>query len=315
MSKACESLAEVVRETQRILDDDRKNSPKNEKATYWFRGEARSHDHAGPYAITTAFQPYIYRNEGWWLNERKMYEEALRLNVVSFSEDTRMSERIARMQHYQLPTRFCDISDNALLSTFFATDKTGTNKGKDGFVRIIKVDDRKMKSFTSDIIIAISHLPLVDAEDLDLKDVNGKGLHYLTYEIANERSAFHSANDNEKLGKQLQEDLQQVWAFRPIINNRRIRAQGGAFLAFGCGHHKKPLDATFAPEDYEIKEGDGIKKPTQGIKQIGFVRIAEGKKSDIRKQLRHFGMPEEAVYPDLTEVCECIKCKFESKKE
>ena len=136
MSKACESVAEVVQEVQQILGEDRRNSPKDEKASYWFRGEARSHDEAGPYAITTTFQPCLYRNDGWWMNERKMYEAALRLNVASFAEDTRMSERIARMQHYLLPTRFCDISDNALLSTFFATGEDDEDKGKDGFGRI-----------------------------------------------------------------------------------------------------------------------------------------------------------------------------------
>ncbi len=304
MSKACESVTEIVQEVQRILGEDRRNSPKDEKATYWFRGEGRNHD-GGNDDIGTGFQPYLYRNEGWWKNERRMYEEALRLNVASFAEDTRMSERIARMQHYQLPTRFCDISNNALLSTLFAADESDENKGRDGFVRIIKVDDKKMKSFTSDIIIAISHLPLVDTKNLDLNDVNGRGLHYLTYEIANERPSFYSAKDNEELGRQLQEQIQQVWAFRPIMNNRRIRAQGGAFLAFGCGHNKKPLDATFAPEDYKDKT-----KPTYGIKQIGFVRIAAGKKEEIRKQLRHFGMPAEDVYPDLTEVCKCIGKEF-----
>ncbi len=308
MAKACESVAEIVREVQWILDADLKRSPKSEKATYWFRGEARSHDDAGPHSIRTSFSPSLDRDEGYWKNERALFEEALRLNIASFAEDTRMSERIARMQHYQLPTRFCDISDNALLSAFFAADEDGENQDQDGFIRIIKVADHKMKSFTSDIIIAISHLPLVDADDIDLKRENG--LSYLTFEIAKERGAFYSEADDKELGMKFKKELQQVWAFRPIMNNRRIRAQGGAFLAFGCGHHKEPLNATFAPEDYEDD-----KKPTHGIKQIGFVRIAFGKKSVVREQLRHFGMPEEAVYPDLTEVCKCIAGKFEKNNK
>ena len=211
------------------------------------------------------------------------------------------------MQHYQLPTRFCDISDNALLSAFFASDETDLKKGRDGFVRVIKVADHKMKSFTSDIIIAISHLPLVDVENIDLKSKHGLG--YLTYEVKGERRAFYTQQENEWLGEQLRQELQHVWAFRPILNNRRIRAQGGAFLAFGCGHHKKPLSVTFSPDDYT----DGG-KPTYGIKQIGFVRIAASKKTRIREELQHFGMPAEAVYPDLTEVCGCIAEKFKAKR-
>lgn len=305
MSRRCESVWEIAREVQRIIEDDRRDSPEDDGATYWFRGEARNRVGGAGSDIGTDFKPSLYYNEGWWRHEREIYEEALRLDVVSFAEDARMSERLARMRHYSLPTRFSDISDNALLSAFVASDAGDEKKrNADGFIRVIKVAGHKMKSFTSDVIVAISHLPLVDAENVKVDEPDGLG--YLTYEIASgERRWFYSESENPEMGRRLRKEIQQVWAFRPILNNRRIRAQGGAFLAFGCGNGKTRLDATFSPADY-----DDETKPTYGIKQIGFVRVAAERKVAICEELRHFGVPEETVYPDLENVCTSIKHRF-----
>lgn len=307
--RRCESVCEIVKEVQEIIKKDQeKKDPRDDKATYWFRGEAKNYADSSGSDIGTEFQPCLYRKKNWVKNEREIYEAALRLNIVSFAEDTRMSERIARMQHYGLPTRFCDISDNALLSAFFAADTEDVDGNADGFIRVIKVAGHKMKSFTSDIIVAISQLPLVDIDRIKMFTKNG--LAALTYEIANgERSWFYSESENPNAGKRLKKEIQQVWAFRPILNNRRIRAQGGAFLAFGCGSGKAQLDATFSPADY-----DDETKPTYGIKQIGFVRIAAERKVAICEELRHFGVPEETVYPDLENVCTSIKNRFSDKK-
>lgn len=62
--------------------------------------------------LGTGFPCYLDRDEAWWKNEKELYHEALRLNVVSFDEDKTMVERVARMQHYQLLTRFCDMTSN-----------------------------------------------------------------------------------------------------------------------------------------------------------------------------------------------------------
>ena len=96
-----------------------------------------------------------------------------------------------------------------------------------------------------------------------------------------------------------------------MMNSRRIRKQGGLFLAFGCGDNKKPLEPTFSPEDYENESA-----PSYGIKQIGYVQIAAEAKKQIREQLRFFGMESESVYPELSNVCDELKVRFsEIKKE
>ena len=100
-------------------------------------------------------------------------------------------------------------------------------------------------------------------------------------------------------------EIQKVWAFKPLMNNPRIRNQGGLFLAFGCRDRKEPLRPTFSLADY-----DNPTAPSFGIAQAGFVRIAAKAKADILEQLRMFGMTEEGVYPELSDVCKTLDKRF-----
>ena len=309
----CRTLEEVVGEVLRLVDGEMSTHPESD-AEFFFRGESKNYksDYDGD-PLGTAFQPLLDR-EGLQEHERQMFEDAMRFNVASFEEDRSMVERVARMQHYGLPTRFADMSINAFLSAHFACgggerDVTKRDNGRDGFIRVMKVAAHKMKSFGSDTIQAIANLSLVDAQKVNPSKENGLG--YLTYQIRNNFPAFYDEEMLPEIGEQLRHDIQHVWAFKPMMNSRRIRKQGGLFLAFGCGDNKKPLEPTFAPEDYENESA-----PSYGIKQIGYVQIAAEAKKQIREQLRFFGMEGELVYPELSNVCEELFTRFkEIKKE
>ena len=164
-----------------------------------------------------------------------------------------------------------------------------------------------MKSFTSDIITAIAHLPLVSCEHIHPGRKEGIG--YLTYEILRERPGFSGENDWPEIGETLRHDIQQVWAFKPIVNSARLRNQGGVFLAFGCRDGKTPLHPSFSESDYSNKDA-----PSWGIMQIGFVRIAAGAKKTILNELRWFGMSEERIYPELSDVCKILKKRYKEMK-
>lgn len=308
----CRTVDDIAREALRIIDEESSVHPEP-RAEFFFRGESKNHkSDYDDEPLGTAFQSLLDR-KGLVEYERELYQEAMRLNVASFEEDRTMVERVARMQHYLLPTRFCDMSTNVLLSAHFACgggEKTESARDelRDGFIRVMKVKGGRIKSFTSDIIIAISHLPLVASENV--KPSQERGLGYLTYEVKNNRPGFLSEDDDKDIGKQLREEIQHVWAFKPMMNSRRIRRQGGLFLAFGCGDNKKSLEPTFSPMDY-----DNENAPSYGIKQVDCIRIAAEAKKDIRAQLRYFGMEAESVYPELSNVCEELGSRFEKIKQ
>ena len=308
----CKTLDEVAGEVLRLINNEKSAHPEP-GAEFFFRGESRNHRSDYDSApLGTAFQSYLDR-EGLVENERRLFEEAMRYNVASFEDDRTMVERVARMQHYGLPTRFADMSTNALLSSYFACgsdkrDLTKRDNGRDGYIRIMKVASHKMKSFSSDIIKAIAHLPLLDTWKVEPSKKNGLG--YLSYEVRNNFPGFYTEEMDSEIGEQLRRDIQHVWAFRPMMNSRRIIKQGGLFLAFGCGDKKRSLKPTFSPWDYENENA-----PSYGIKQIGYVQIDAEAKNRIREELRYFGMEGELVYPELSNVCEELKNRFVSIKK
>lgn len=319
----CKSVREIVEEADRILFHELDCLHCRDEE-FFFRGESmnfKRKDEGFALPLDTAFPSYIDREEAWWKNERDLYQEALRLNVISFEEDRTMVERIARMQHYQLPTRFCDMTSSVLTATQFACglgdiSRQSRDNGHDGYIRVIKVKKDRMKSFTSDIITAIAHLPLVKCSNINPSKKDG--LDYLRYEVTNSRPGFSlpvfesAGNDLRSARKQLQEEIQHVWAFKPVWNTRRIRSQSGAFLAFGCRDGKKPLNPTFSPDDYDNKDA-----PSCGIAQVAVIQINGQFKRQIVEELRYFGMPAESVYPDLSNVCTEIseRLKEQSKEK
>lgn len=311
------TVSGIVRAVKEIIDDDRKKcraQNDNTKYEYYFRGETQDFNKNDPEADDTALSSYLDREDkNWRSEERDFYHNAFRLNPECFVTDRTMVERLTRMQHYRLPTRFADLSSNALLATYFACEDA-YNKAtcllKDGNLRIFKIHPKKMKHFSSDVITAIAHLPLVTDAQFDIGDEtnlkkNYSGLGYLSYEINKERPSFSLEGD---LAERLRRDIQQVWAFKPIWNNDRIRYQEGIFLAFGCGNNKSSLNASFSADDFvksELfdKDYSGQPAPSCGIMDIAHIAIQDRAKKPILDELRNFGIMKELVYPDLADAC------------
>lgn len=301
------SVSGLIKAVGLIIAKDKNENP-NEGARYYFRGEEKFFgEEMDP---KTRLESHIDRKDKNWLQyERDFFHEAYRKNPNSFVNDVTMVDKLTRMQHYRLPTRFADLSCSALLATYFACEDYKTkasNMLEDGNLRVFKVHPRKMKRFNSNIITAIAHLPLIDNEEFRLDDISdddkrvvASGLDRLAYEIRRENPSFSVAEVGVRM--RLREDIQQVWAFEPILNNNRIRYQEGIFLAFGCRDKKQSLDATFSAADYNEQT-----KPTSGIMEVGRVTIDAESKDEILTELRSFGVLDEMVYPDLSDCCKAI---------
>lgn len=306
MSMRCQNIEDIVSEVRRIIDFEKRLNPED-GAEFFFRGEVCNHATNSNDEIPTSFDCSLDRNESQIRHERDLYEEAMRYSVASFEWDRTMTERVARMQHYGLPTRFADLSISALQATYFGCGGGDSNANRfvhlDGFIRIFKIASHKMKSFTSDIIVALSHLPLVDADKIHPGQPGG--LDKLRYEVTKERPSFGLEKDWPEEAKRLHHDIEYVWAFKPILNNRRISYQEGIFLAFGCHADKKALHPSFSPADYNNSHA-----PSYGIEQIGVVRLASERKKEILDQLRIFGVLGEMVYPELEQSCKSITSRI-----
>lgn len=316
IKKPLSQVEDIVKEIERIIANDRENS--NVQCKYYFRGETRLH--GNPFEeCPTSLDCSLDRNQdSHWKRERELYHRAYQINPEAFSADRTMAERLTRMQHYRLPTRFADLSCSSLSALFFACEdvrRKEKNAVEDGVLRIFKIHPGKMKRFTSDIITAIAHLPLISNEDFILsKDGLGdnSGLNRLAYEVSRERPGFTLQWGMDKL---LWREIQQVWAFDPIWNNDRIRTQRGILLAYGCKDGKEPLHPTFSAEHFEMpKNGEfNPDRPSCGIMQVDYIKIDKNSKGKILERLRSYGLLEELVYPDLSDACQAIAKRMSCK--
>lgn len=66
-------------------------------------------------------RPGVFRIARWYRHERDMVRDLISTHPQEFSSDTLMLDRLVRMQHYSLPTRLLDVTQNFLASLYFAT--------------------------------------------------------------------------------------------------------------------------------------------------------------------------------------------------
>ena len=109
-------------------------------------------------------QPSLFRQPTLLQNEHLIFREILVSNPADFAGDLSAVDKLARMQHYSLPTRLLDLTSNPLIGLYFTCKEESKcdDKGKipepDGNVVIFKVKRTSIKFFDSDTVSCIANL-------------------------------------------------------------------------------------------------------------------------------------------------------------
>ncbi len=235
-------------------------------------------------------------------DEKRAIRRLISVQPHEFATDETMLDKLVRMQHFGLPTRLMDVSRNALVALYFATDPGPFgSKPTDGLVTAFAVPQELEKYYDSDSVSCIANLVNMTAEEkvaiLRLKESISEDLSMTrTVELFNE---------GEVIKRLLQFIRAEKSYFQPIINpvdlfvpyfvhpkmsNRRILAQSGAFILYGL----EAPNTMFFP--YEIE-------------QTPFI-VPQNQKSSIRKALDNIGINESTLFPEIDKAAARIKDSY-----
>ncbi|MFB3238123.1 FRG domain-containing protein [Aeromonas salmonicida] len=250
---------------------------------FFFRGHANKE---------FSLLPSIYRNKRWFSNEDKIIREIIMRCPNEFSSMRSSFEKLVKMQHYDLPTRLLDITENPLVALYFSC--IGEEE-KDGEIIFFKIPKSEIKYFDSDTVSIVSNVAWAKADfevadrfDGDYNKFHHKDNHHalkLMHDIKQEKPHF--------LERINPKHVKSVVCVKPKMDNPRVVRQDGAFLLFGIGQNKHtpatlPEEWIFRPKHkrYIIKSSD---------------------KLSILKQLYGVGISKAKLFPEMDMVSQFIK--------
>lgn len=250
--------------------------------------------------ISYQLVPSIFRKDEWLHNEKKMYQELQIHCPDEFSGMSSHLEILAEMQHYGLPTRLLDITQNPLIALYFACENAGAYMGE---VILFSVKKTEIKYPQSDTVAVLTSLPLFtyqeqkaffnDSKDatLSLQTFNQK-IARLVQEVRAERPGFKA--------EILPTDLRKNVVVIPSKNNRRLDRQEGAFIVCGL------LEEVYGPmTDNSIHKLRAVNK--DGKKVVCVI----SKKETLLKQLNSLGIHKARIYPEIDDVADYLKNHIE----
>ena len=234
-------------------------------------------------------------------NEKRAVRDLISVQPHEFASDETMFDKLVRMQHFGLPTRLLDVSLNALVALYFATDPGPVGDiQSDGMVTAFAIPQEREKYFDSDSVSCIANLANMTSEEKDeiyrLKEslielpedeqitkFNEDGVIKRLHQfIRSEKSYFQPILNPI--------DLLKPYYVHPKMSNRRILAQSGAFILYGID----PFKEIFFP--YKIEETSFL--------------VPQKAKDPIRTALANLGINESTLFPEIDKAAARIKNSY-----
>lgn len=234
-------------------------------------------------------------------NEKRAVRDLVSVHPGEFKDDETMFDRLVRMQHFGLPTRLMDVSQNPLVALYFATDPGPKGEESDGAVTAFAIPEEREKYFDSDSVSCLANLANMTTKEKDeiirLRQLRLKGT---------TRKAEIARVNDEDIYKRLHQfiraekphflpiidpiDLFKPYYVHPKMSNRRILSQAGGFIIHGL---VPPRKINFAHPIEETR-----------------VMIPKDAKGPLRKALELLGISDSTLFPELDRAANRIKATY-----
>ena len=188
------------------LDKINERMPYGNKFVLFFRGE---NDNA--YSL----EPSIYR-QGRIINEHKFFYEAINRCPEDFENCKTTFEKLVKMQHYGVPTRLLDITENPLIALYFAVQRN--KKANNGKIYCFYVSEKAIK-YPNDSNTAL----LANVATLDSMVFYEGAFHAKTNKASKKFEAFAKEDDHEKRRK-LYDEFYQESESNKVIQELMLKA-------------------------------------------------------------------------------------------
>lgn len=255
----------------------------------FFRGHSR---------LSYVLLPSIKRSHVWQENENRMYQELIIRCASDFAQCQSHLDYLVEMQHYGLPTRLLDITENPLVALYFACCSSPEDVGE---VIILQTQIAAMKYAKSDTAAILAALPVFDSsfqkklyelccneiseeEDPEYISLAAK----LAGEVKSKNPGFEPRIKKKDL-------LSHVFIMS-LRNNRRIIKQDGSFILCGLGDGNG--------EGNSLR---GLRYRNESGKKLIFIVV---NKKKLLHELDLFSVNKASLFPEIDDVAEYIKLKY-----